>query len=154
MDLEKAIAYVQTRGDAIERARLAAILWDEPPPEAALQELAGPEPVLACFQPHGYGPLRFMRQALPVSLAAVLRPKDLFVPCPVYYAGGTTSFRPTAAEVAADCHNAGLPVTTVSHRSELKDRLDRGDLHWGAVLVMGARDPSLGTYAAGLAVPA
>ena len=40
MDVEKAIAYVQARGDAIEQARLPAILWDETPPEVALQELA------------------------------------------------------------------------------------------------------------------
>jgi len=38
--MEKAIAYVQAQGDAVERARLAAILWDESPPEAALQQLA------------------------------------------------------------------------------------------------------------------
>lgn len=40
MNVEKAIAYVQTQGDAVEQARLAAILWDEPPPKAALRELA------------------------------------------------------------------------------------------------------------------
>ena len=40
MDTEKAIAYVQVQGNAVEQARLAAILWDEPPPEAALRELA------------------------------------------------------------------------------------------------------------------
>jgi hypothetical protein len=40
VDLERAIACVQSRGDIVERARLAAILWDEPPPESALQELA------------------------------------------------------------------------------------------------------------------
>ena len=40
MDLEKAIACVQAQGNTVERARLAAILWDEPPAEAALQELA------------------------------------------------------------------------------------------------------------------
>ena len=32
MDVERAIACVQIRGDAVERARLAAILWAEPPP--------------------------------------------------------------------------------------------------------------------------
>lgn len=40
MDAEKAIAYVSARGDVVERARLAAILWGRPPPEAALGELA------------------------------------------------------------------------------------------------------------------
>ena len=40
MDVEKAIVYVQSQGDTVDRARLAAVLWDEPPPEAVLQELA------------------------------------------------------------------------------------------------------------------
>ena len=40
MNVEKAIAYVQAQGNTVERARLAAILWDEPPPEVALRELA------------------------------------------------------------------------------------------------------------------
>jgi len=40
MDVKKAIAYVQTQGNTVEQARLAAILWDEPPSEAALQGLA------------------------------------------------------------------------------------------------------------------
>jgi len=40
MDPDKAIAYVQARGNTVERARLAAILWDEPPSEAVLRELA------------------------------------------------------------------------------------------------------------------
>lgn len=40
MDTEKAIAYVQAQGDAVERARLAAILWNELPSDAALRQLA------------------------------------------------------------------------------------------------------------------
>jgi hypothetical protein len=40
IDLEKAVAYAQSRGDVIEQARLAAILWDEPLTKAALRELA------------------------------------------------------------------------------------------------------------------
>jgi hypothetical protein len=40
VDICKAVAYVQARGNAVERARLGAILRDEPPPEAALGELA------------------------------------------------------------------------------------------------------------------
>lgn len=38
--LEKAIAFVQTSGDAIEQARLGAILWSKPPQESVLQKLA------------------------------------------------------------------------------------------------------------------
>ena len=41
MDLDKAIAYVDAQGDVVERARLGAILWGEPAPQAALGKLAG-----------------------------------------------------------------------------------------------------------------
>jgi len=40
MNLERAAACIQTRGNAVEQARLAAILWNEPPSEAVLRELA------------------------------------------------------------------------------------------------------------------
>lgn len=40
VDLEKAIAYVQAKGDIIEQARLASILWGKPLEKAALQKLA------------------------------------------------------------------------------------------------------------------
>jgi hypothetical protein len=40
MDVERAVAYVKALGSVAERARLEAILWGRPPPEAALQELA------------------------------------------------------------------------------------------------------------------
>jgi hypothetical protein len=40
MDVERAIAYVQAQGNVVERARLAAILWEEPPPDMVLEALA------------------------------------------------------------------------------------------------------------------
>lgn len=40
VDLERAESYVRLHGDAVQIARLIAILWCEPPKEAALRELA------------------------------------------------------------------------------------------------------------------
>lgn len=40
MNIEKAIAHVQTNGDIIERARLASILWGKRPHKSVLQKLA------------------------------------------------------------------------------------------------------------------
>ncbi len=40
MDVEQAIACVQAHGSAVEQARMAAILWDKPPSEEVLNELA------------------------------------------------------------------------------------------------------------------
>ncbi|NIV36234.1 MAG: squalene--hopene cyclase, partial [Anaerolineae bacterium] len=54
MEVEKSIAYVQGRGNAVERARLGSILWGEPPPEEALQALAarqGPDGGFAYWTP-------------------------------------------------------------------------------------------------------
>lgn len=98
-------------------------------------------PLLACFQPHGFRPLQFMRQALKENLLASLQPDDEFILLPVYYAGGSASFQPTSEEVAADLAAAGLPVVAMT-RGEFEARLTVHDTA-RAILVMGARDSSL-----------
>ncbi|KPL21177.1 MAG: hypothetical protein AMJ93_10205 [Anaerolineae bacterium SM23_84] len=40
MNVDRAISYVRAEGDAVQVARLAAALWDEPPSDEALQQLA------------------------------------------------------------------------------------------------------------------
>lgn len=113
------------------------------------QDAAG-GPVLAAFQPHGYGPFGFMRDELREALARTLRPEDRFFLLPVYYAGGTSSFRPTAAEVAAEYAALGLPVQTVEARDDLLAQAkDAAGVR--LALVMGARDPSLPAWTAKLA---
>jgi len=121
----------------------------------AAQELTPDGRVVTVFQPHGYAPLRFMREALATALPPLLRPADEFIFLPVYYAGGTASFSPTSAEVAETCRNAlGKRADAVK---AFDDRLDcaaylnsalrRGD----AVIVAGARDESLSIWAKSLA---
>ncbi|MBN2450132.1 MAG: hypothetical protein JXR77_07065 [Lentisphaeria bacterium] len=105
---------------------------------------------LILFQPHGYGPLGFMRKELGRQLARVLGPGDLFALLPVYYAGGSTSFRPTSAEVAAEWSSAGLPAVSLACREDAVG-LCPGDFR--AFLVLGARDPTLPSFAASLCAP-
>ncbi|MBT3381108.1 MAG: hypothetical protein HN742_07695 [Lentisphaerae bacterium] len=106
------------------------------------QEL-GLGPVRILFQPHGYGPLGFMRDAFREALPDILGPGDDLVLLPVYYAGGTTSFSPTSAEVAADYAAAGLPVSAAPTREAAEASLFSSPGNDGVVLVLGARDPSL-----------
>lgn len=40
VSIDKAISYVQSRGDSIEKARLASILYQEPCPKSVLEELS------------------------------------------------------------------------------------------------------------------
>lgn len=107
------------------------------------------EPLTAIFQPHGFGPLGFMRDTLAARLKEVLRPGDELLLLPVYYAGGTASFSPTSAEVAAQYAHSGLNVRAVADRMEAAAYLRTQPCRlW---LVLGARDPSLRTWAIRLA---
>jgi UDP-N-acetylmuramate--alanine ligase len=112
-----------------------------------------PGRVLAIFQPHGYGPLGFMRGPLGQALPAVLRPQDQLGLLPVYYAGGSTSFRPASEEVALEYQEAGLPVTYFADRSAAAQQVAGIRPGEGVVLVMGARDPSLPHWIRSLTCP-
>jgi UDP-N-acetylmuramate--alanine ligase len=111
------------------------------------QEISGGK-IIAVFQPHGFGPLKFMREKLSDAMAETLRKDDILILLPVYYAGGSTTFVPTSEEVADEyrtknkfkcmyCPGRDAAVTEITRQSA------RGDL----VLVMGARDNSLSTWA-------
>jgi len=117
----------------------------------AAQELAQNGRVVTVFQPHGFAPLRFMREPLAKALPSILRPADEFIFLPVYYAGGTASFSPTSAEAAETCRKApGIHADAVKvfdDRLEceryLKKAVKRGDV----VIIAGARDESLSIWA-------
>ena len=104
------------------------------------------------WQPHGYGPLGFMRDELASELSSVLRSNDIFILLEPFYAGGTSSFKPHAAEVITQWHDSGIlkNATTVPDRQEvehlLKEQVNPGDI----VLVCGARDNSIPGWAESL----
>jgi len=116
---------------------------------AAARERFG-SPVLAVFQPHGFGPLGFMRQALAESLRESLQHGDQLLLLPVYYAGGSSSHQPTAQEVAEEYAARGLPVMYVPDR-ETAAAIIRNSQAQRCVLVMGARDASLRSWTGTLA---
>ncbi len=109
-----------------------------------------PGRVFAVFQPHGYGPLGFMRPALGATIGGVLRPGDEFLFLPPYYAGGSSSFSPTSEEVAHDCRSRSVCyIAAFGDREALRRRLLRSAGADDMILIMGARDNSLSDYAAG-----
>lgn len=115
------------------------------------RELAGRRLILF-FQPHGFAPLGFMREELFRALENDLHDDDIFVLLPVYYAGGTSSFKPQSSEVAADWKQRGKKdYRYLDDRSAalelVRSEAENGDV----VLIMGARDNSLSAWAAELA---
>ena len=119
----------------------------------AAQETAGiTGRVFTFFQPHGYGPFGFMKDELGRILSRTLRPQDKFFLAEPFYAGGTSSFSPHAAEVASGWEKAypQLPIELAGSRDELKNKLlaavQKGDI----ILITGARDNTLSLFAENL----
>ena len=116
----------------------------------AAQEICSGK-VIAVFQPHGFGPLGFMRDAMFGELEKALRDEDEFILLPPFYAGGTSSFRPTSQEVIMAWQRDGnKKYLCYASRSELAEYLQATAQNDDIILVMGARDNSLSDYAKSL----
>jgi UDP-N-acetylmuramate--alanine ligase len=118
---------------------------------ATLETLhAFPGRLLVMFQPHGYGPLKLMKEAFVDGFAADLAPGDvLLMPEPVYY-GGTTDRSVSSGDIAAALAARGVRAEALLDRDACGERLlelaEPGD----RIVVMGARDDSLSLFAADL----
>jgi UDP-N-acetylmuramate--alanine ligase len=103
--------------------------------------------VLAVYQPHGYGPTRFLRADFVAAFAAALRPADRAWWLEVFYAGGTATRDFSAADIVAEIAARGAAAEFAPAREWLVERLAREARPGDLVLVMGARDPSLSELA-------
>jgi UDP-N-acetylmuramate--alanine ligase len=101
------------------------------------------ERILAVFQPHGYGPTRFLKDELVETFARLIRDTDEVYFLPIYYAGGTAQKDISSEDLAGGVRQSGRTSYTPQDRqgliAALRLRAKPGDV----VLLMGARDPSL-----------
>ena len=105
--------------------------------------------VLAVYQPHGFGPTRFLRPDLVEAFVEALGPQDHLWMLEVFYAGGTARRDFSAAEIAADARERGLAADFTT-REELATRVAKVAREGDLVLLMGARDPTLTDLARGV----
>lgn len=119
---------------------------------SALREIISGK-LIIIFQPHGFGPLGFMRDELLKALELNLNDNDIFGMLPPYYAGGTSSFKPTAKEVIDDYRSSGTKhYHYFSHRAAVAKFLDKHATAQDCIIIMGARDNSLSSWATELTV--
>ncbi len=98
--------------------------------------------VLAVFQPHGFGPARFLRPELRLMMPRLLRPQDRLCYAEIFYAGGTVA-KDVSSRMLAEDLPAGLGCAYAADHRAVIDWL-RGLARPGdTVLLMGARDPEL-----------
>jgi UDP-N-acetylmuramate--alanine ligase len=115
---------------------------------ATLETLhAFPGRLLLMFQPHGYGPIRLMRDALVDCFAEGMRNEDILVmPEPVYF-GGTTDRSVGSKDIVCDIKRRGCKAFAFPDRGGCGDMLVSLARHGDRIVVMGARDDSLSQFA-------
>ncbi|CAA7627511.1 Mur ligase family protein [Magnetospirillum sp. SS-4] len=109
---------------------------------------AFPGRLLVMFQPHGFGPLKLMKDEFIATFAARLGPDDLLLlPDPVYF-GGTVDRAVTSADIAEGVRARGRDALALGDRARCGDVLVERARPGDRVVVMGARDDTLSTFAA------
>ncbi len=103
--------------------------------------------VIAWFQPHGYGPTRFLRHDFVQEIAAVLRPADEIWMSEIYYAGGTAVKDISAGDLINDLSARGVNAYFVPDRAAFTAAIRAHLTEDCVLLLMGARDPSLEQFA-------
>jgi UDP-N-acetylmuramate--alanine ligase len=106
--------------------------------------------VLAIYQPHGYGPTRFLRRDFVATFSRELGRDDRLFMLEVFYAGGTATRDFSSADIAAEIAALGTKAEFAPSRDRLVDRVAQDARPGDLVLVMGARDPSLSELARAL----
>ena len=102
--------------------------------------------VIAWFQPHGYGPTRFLRHDFVKEIAAALRPQDEIWMSEIFYAGGTAVKDISAADLIEDIKALGKNAFFAADRNTFLDNVRPHFTPDCVLLLMGARDPGLEAF--------
>ncbi len=103
--------------------------------------------VVAWFQPHGYGPTRFLRHDFVKEIAAVLRDTDEIWMSEIFYAGGTAVKDISANDLVQDIKALGKQAFFVEDRNSFVVTARPHLSQDSVLLLMGARDPRLEKFA-------
>lgn len=99
--------------------------------------------IIAIFQPHGYGPTRFLFEEYVDMFAKYLRKQDQLYLLPIFDAGGTANRTIRSEDLTDKVVTKNRSAKTSASRSHLLKDLKELITEEDTILVMGARDPSL-----------
>jgi UDP-N-acetylmuramate--alanine ligase len=103
--------------------------------------------VIAWFQPHGFGPMRFMHAELSKMVGEALREQDLFLISDIYYAGGTVDRNISSTIVSEAMQANGKNAEYVKDKEFSLKRIKELCQPNDVIIIMGARDPHLDEFA-------
>jgi UDP-N-acetylmuramate--alanine ligase len=99
--------------------------------------------IIAIYQPHGFGPTRFLKDEYIATFRTAFRQNDSLYLLPIYYAGGTAQKNISSEDIIQGLGPVAFIAQAVSSRDELLTKLQADARSGDCVLLMGARDPSL-----------
>jgi UDP-N-acetylmuramate--alanine ligase len=103
--------------------------------------------LLVLFQPHGFGPLRLMKDAFIDCFVRNLHDGDvLIMPDPVYF-GGTVERSVTSRDIVEGVRARGRPALAFAARAACGDKLLELARPGDRIVIMGARDDTLALFA-------
>ncbi len=100
------------------------------------------------FQPHGYGPVRLMKDEYIRAFSENLRDADRLVLLPIFYAGGAASKDISSDDLAEGISARNRQAVAVRSRKEALEKAEG----WDACVVFGARDETLTGFADDIAL--
>lgn len=99
--------------------------------------------IIAVYQPHGFGPTRFLKDEYIKGFQTIFQPSDSLYLLPIYYAGGTAQKDISSEDIVTGLGPVPFTAKAVVDRNALLRRLRTDARRGDSILVMGARDPSL-----------
>jgi UDP-N-acetylmuramate--alanine ligase len=108
---------------------------------------AFPGRLLVFFQPHGFGPLRVLRDQLVACFAENLADEDLLLMCDPVYFGGTVERSVGADDIVGDVRARGRTAEHHPLRETCGKRLAALARPGDRIAIMGARDDTLSQFA-------
>ena len=102
--------------------------------------------VIAWFQPHGYGPTRFLKNDFIHDIARALRHGDEIWMSEIFYAGGTATKDISANDLVEGIKAAGKQAYFVADRNDFLETVRPHLTSDCVLLLMGARDPGLEAF--------
>jgi UDP-N-acetylmuramate--alanine ligase len=101
------------------------------------------ERIIAVYQPHGFGPTRFLKDEYIATFRTAFRRHDSLYLLPIYYAGGTAQKDISSEDIIRGLGPVPFKAQAVPDRDALLAGLRADAKPEDCVLLMGARDPSL-----------
>jgi UDP-N-acetylmuramate--alanine ligase len=99
------------------------------------------------YQPHGFGPTRFLKDDYVNTFQKILNTGDTLYLLPIFYAGGTAKKDISSEDIITSLGDVSFTAKSVNSREWLLEEVKRNTSSGECIVLMGARDPSLSSFA-------